>query len=102
MTQLYLRCFEYRAATKSEFDQAWTIALQTFARTGNWGGAEVNIRHIKTYGTAWGLCIDRGRGRRRLWPLPTAPCDELRSYSGRPPSRPCSISMPRWRSASVR
>lgn len=54
MAQLYLQRFEYRAATKSEFDQAWTIALQTFARTGNWGGAETGVRHIKTYGTAWG------------------------------------------------
>ena len=54
MSQLYLQRFEYRAATKSEFDQAWTIALQTFARTGNWGGAEAGIRHVKTYGTAWG------------------------------------------------
>jgi hypothetical protein len=54
MTQLYLQRFEYRAATKSEFDQAWTVALQTFARTGNWGGAEAGIRHVKTYGTAWG------------------------------------------------
>jgi hypothetical protein len=27
MTQLYLQRFEYRAATKSEFDQAWAVAL---------------------------------------------------------------------------
>jgi hypothetical protein len=40
MSQLYLQRPEYRAAAKSEFDQAWTTALQTFARTGNWGGAE--------------------------------------------------------------
>jgi hypothetical protein len=50
----YLQRFEYRAATKSEFDQAWTVALQTFARTGNWGGAEAGIRYVKTYATAWG------------------------------------------------
>jgi hypothetical protein len=54
MSQLYLQKFEYRAATKSEFDQAWTTALQTFAKTGNWGGAEAGVHHIKTYGTAWG------------------------------------------------
>jgi hypothetical protein len=54
MTQLYLQRFEYRAATKSEFDHAWAVALQAFARTGNWGGAEAGIRHVKTYGTAWG------------------------------------------------
>jgi hypothetical protein len=54
MSQLYLQRFEYRAAAKSDFDQAWTTALQTFAKTGNWGGAETGIRHIKSYGTAWG------------------------------------------------
>ena len=54
MSQLYLQRFEYRAAAKSEFDQAWAIALQTFARTGNYGGAEAGVRHIKSYGTAWG------------------------------------------------
>ena len=54
MAQLYLQRFEYRAAAKSEFDQTWANALQIFARTGNWGGAEAGIRHIKSYGTAWG------------------------------------------------
>ena len=54
MAQLFLQRFEYRAATKSEFDQAWAVALQTFARSGNWGGAEAGVRHVKTYGTAWG------------------------------------------------
>jgi hypothetical protein len=47
MSQLYLQRFEYRAAPKSEFDQAWGIALQTFARTGNYGGAESGV-----YGTS--------------------------------------------------
>jgi hypothetical protein len=54
MAQLYLQRFEYRAATKQEFDQAWAAALQTFARTSNWGAAESGIRHIKSYRTAWG------------------------------------------------
>lgn len=54
MTQLYLQRFEYRAATKSQFDEAWAIALETFAKTGNFGGAESGLRHIKSYGTAWG------------------------------------------------
>jgi hypothetical protein len=54
MSQLYLQRFEYRAATKSEFDQAWGTALQTFARSGNWGGVEAGVRHVKTYGTSWG------------------------------------------------
>jgi hypothetical protein len=54
MGQLYLQRFEYRAAAKPEFDQTWAVALQSFARSGNWGGAESGIRHLKTYGTAWG------------------------------------------------
>ena len=54
MTQLYLQRFEYRAATKSEFDEAWAIAIQTFAKFGNFGGAETGVRHIKSYGTGWG------------------------------------------------
>ena len=54
MAQLYLQRFEYRAAPKSEFDEAWANAIQTFAKTGNFGGAEAGVRHIKSYGTAWG------------------------------------------------
>jgi hypothetical protein len=54
MGQQYMQKFEYRRASTSAFDQAWTVALQTFAQSGNWGGAETGIRHIKTYGTAWG------------------------------------------------
>jgi hypothetical protein len=54
MTQLYLQRFEYRAAEKTEFDKAWEIALRTFAKTGNFGGAETGVRHLKSYGTAWG------------------------------------------------
>jgi hypothetical protein len=55
MGQLYFQRFEYRGApSKTEFDQAWGIALQTFAKSGNWGGVENGVRHIKTYGTAWG------------------------------------------------
>jgi hypothetical protein len=55
VSQLYLQRFEYRgASSKAEFDQAWGIALQTFAKCGNWGGVETGVRHVKTYGTAWG------------------------------------------------
>ena len=55
MGQQYMQRFEYRGAvSKSEFDQAWSAALQTFAKSGNWGGVEKGVRHIKTYGTAWG------------------------------------------------
>jgi hypothetical protein len=54
MAQQYIQKFEYRSASKSEFDQAWAVALQTFAKTGNWGGVEAGVRHVKTYGTAWG------------------------------------------------
>jgi hypothetical protein len=42
MSQLYLQRFEYWAAAKSEFAQAWTTALQTFAKTGNCGGADTS------------------------------------------------------------
>jgi hypothetical protein len=55
MGQVYVQRFEYRgASSKSEFDQAWSVALQTFAKCGNFGGVETGVRHIKTYGTAWG------------------------------------------------
>lgn len=54
MSQLYLQRFEYRAAAKADFDQTWQTALQTFAKAGNWGGVEAGVRHIKSYGTAWG------------------------------------------------
>jgi len=54
MGQQYMQKFEYRSASKTDFDQAWAVALQTFAQSGNWGGAETGVRHIKTYGTAWG------------------------------------------------
>jgi hypothetical protein len=41
---LYLQRFEYRAAAKSEFDQAWAVAPQTFARN----------RQLVRHRTAWG------------------------------------------------
>ena len=55
MGQQYIQRFEYRGAiSKSEFDQAWSGALQTFAKSGNYGGVEKGVRHLKTYGTGWG------------------------------------------------
>jgi hypothetical protein len=55
MGQIYMQKFEYRGApTKAEFDGAWGVALEAFAKTGNFGGVESGIQHIKTYGTAWG------------------------------------------------
>jgi hypothetical protein len=57
LSQLYFQRFEYRGAiSKAEFDQAWEAALRTSAKCGNWGGVERGLRHIKTYGTAWGGC----------------------------------------------
>jgi hypothetical protein len=44
MGQLYLQRYEYRAVNKSELDQAWTAALEAFARTGNFGGVESGVR----------------------------------------------------------
>ncbi|HLY44811.1 MAG TPA: hypothetical protein VKQ73_04475 [Stellaceae bacterium] len=54
MSQLFLQRYQYRAATKSEFDQAWTVAAEAFARTGNFGAVESGVRHLKGYGTGWG------------------------------------------------
>jgi hypothetical protein len=55
MGQLYMQKFEnLGAVSKTEFDQAWGVALQTFATTGNWGGVPKGVRHLKTYGTSWG------------------------------------------------
>jgi hypothetical protein len=55
MGQLYIQRFEYRGAiSKTEFDQAWSGALQTLAKSGNWGGVEKGVRHLKNYGTGWG------------------------------------------------
>ena len=55
MGQLYLQRFEYRGAVaKAEFDATWAVAHKTMAKTGNWGGVEKGVKHLKAYGTAWG------------------------------------------------
>ena len=55
MGQLYIQKFEnWSSVSKSEFDAAWKAALETFARSGNWGGVEKGVKHIHTYGTGWG------------------------------------------------
>lgn len=55
MGQLYVQRFEnWSAVSKTEFDQAWGVALETFARSGNWGGVEKGVKHLRTYGTSWG------------------------------------------------
>ena len=55
MGQIYIQKFKYRGSpTKAEFDGAWSVALEAFGKTGNFGGVESGVRHIKTYGTAWG------------------------------------------------
>jgi hypothetical protein len=55
MGQLYLQRFEnWGAVSKDDFDKTWGVALQTFAKTGNWGGVEKGVKHIRTYGTSWG------------------------------------------------
>ena len=55
MGQTYLQRFEYRGAIdKSAFDNAWSIANDTMAKTGNWGGVQEGVRHIHAYGTASG------------------------------------------------
>jgi len=55
MGQIYLQQFEYRGAIdKSAFDEAWTIANEAMAKTGNWGGVEKGVKHLHAYGTAAG------------------------------------------------
>ena len=55
MGQVYLQRFDYMGPVeKSDFEQTWGEALRTFASTGNWGGTEKGVKHIRTYGTAWG------------------------------------------------
>jgi hypothetical protein len=55
MGQLYLQRFEYRGAIdKAAFDEAWRLGLEAFAKSGNWGGVGKGVKHIHTYGTAWG------------------------------------------------
>lgn len=55
MGQLYLQRFEYRGAiSRTEFEQAWGGALRTFAASGNWGGVDKGVKHVRTYGTGWG------------------------------------------------
>ena len=55
MGQVYLERFEYwSAVSKFEFDRTWDAALEAFAGSGNWGGVKRGVRHLHTYGTAWG------------------------------------------------
>jgi hypothetical protein len=55
IVQLYLQRLEYTGAiSRTEFDQTWAVAIQTFNKSGNWGGVETGVHHHKTYGTAWG------------------------------------------------
>ena len=55
MGQLYLQRFEYRGAVDKEaFDAAWTLANEVMARTGNWGGVESGIKHLRGFGTGFG------------------------------------------------
>jgi hypothetical protein len=55
MGQVYLHSYRYKGVLKSEIDKAWGVALEAFAKTGNFGNVEsAGIRHIKGYGTGWG------------------------------------------------
>ena len=79
MTQLYLQRFEYRAATKSEFDQAWAVALQN-RQLGRHRSGRPSRQVL--WNCVGRLRIAGGRRRRSLWPLPAASRDELRPYGG--------------------
>lgn len=55
MGQLYLQRFEYRGAIdKTAFDEAWAVANEAMAKSGNWGGVEEGVRLIHAYATARG------------------------------------------------
>jgi hypothetical protein len=55
MGQIYIQKFEYRGApTKAEVDAAWGVAVEALGKAGNFGHVESGVRHIKSYGTAWG------------------------------------------------
>ena len=56
MGQLYIQRFENWGTinNKEEFDERWGVALETFAKSGNWGGVEKGVKHLGTYGTSWG------------------------------------------------
>ena len=59
MGQQYMQKFEYRSASKSDFDQAWAVALQTFAQTVS--GAEPNrcTPHQDLWNCVGRVCFDR-------------------------------------------
>jgi len=55
MSQLYMQRFEYRGAVdRSALDTAWGIANDVMAKTGNWGGVEKGVKHLRGFGTTWG------------------------------------------------
>ena len=55
MGQLYMQRFEnWGPIDKDGFDGAWGVGLESFAKTGNWGGVESGVKHLGTYGTSWG------------------------------------------------
>lgn len=55
MGQLYMQRFEnWSAIDKDGFDSAWGVGLESFAKSGNWGGVKEGVKHRGTYGTSWG------------------------------------------------
>ena len=55
MGQLYMQKFEnWGPVARDEFDGAWAVGLETFAKSGNWGGVENGVKHHGTYTTSWG------------------------------------------------
>ena len=39
---------------KASFDKAWSVANETMAKTGNWGGVKKGVTHVHGYATAFG------------------------------------------------
>jgi len=55
MSQLYMQRFEYRGGiARAELNTAWGIANEVMAKTGNWGGVEKGVKHLRGFGTTWG------------------------------------------------
>lgn len=55
MGQIYMQRFEYRGAIdRSALDDAWAIANEVKAETGNWGSVEKGIKQLHSWATAWG------------------------------------------------
>ena len=55
MGQLYIQLFRNQGeVAKDVFNKEWGVALEAFAKSGNWGAVDKGVKHLGTYGTSWG------------------------------------------------